>query len=399
MNLITYIKVHGWKATYKAIYEYQIDKYLLKVIRVIFKRKPLENIIVIESHNDFDCNGGTFYDYLIKNGYNKKYKIVWLLKYPELKPEKMAENVVCVPLFRPSIKKNYYIWMAKYFTADNIVTGKKREGQMSIYMGHGSMALKRVDAIIPSCVDYVLIGSDVTAPYFSIDYKLPYPNDKFIYLGYPIHDKLYGHKGNELSKITDRKYDKYILWMPTFRRGGGSRLRNDSRKEQKLGVPLFETYEEYKSLNKYLLNYNTLLIIKIHPNQNLENLKIKSLSNIVVITISDAKKMKLGNYELLPEVDALISDYSSIAYDFLHINRPIGFVLDDIDEYIGFTVSDPLQWMPGEKIYSLKDMRRMIKDVIEGRDPYQEERHKIFDMVYKYHDGESCKRLTEFMKL
>ena len=55
-----------------------------RISQIIFlyftKMKPLKNIIIIESHNDFDCNGGAFYNYLIKNNYNEKYLIVWLLK-------------------------------------------------------------------------------------------------------------------------------------------------------------------------------------------------------------------------------------------------------------------------------------------------------------------------------
>ena len=82
---------------------------------------------MIESHNDFDCNGGAFYEYLLRNGYNKKYKIVWLLKNPSLKPDSLPQNVECVPLFKPSFKKDYFVWVAKFFTFDNTVISKRRK--------------------------------------------------------------------------------------------------------------------------------------------------------------------------------------------------------------------------------------------------------------------------------
>ena len=47
----------------------------------LFKRIPLKETIILESHNDFDSNGGAFYDYLIKHNFNEKYKIV-MMQYP-----------------------------------------------------------------------------------------------------------------------------------------------------------------------------------------------------------------------------------------------------------------------------------------------------------------------------
>ena len=67
------------------------DKYFLKIIKKLYMNNPLEYIIIIESHNDFDSNGGAFFDYLIKNGYNKKYKIIWFLR--NKCPKNLPENV------------------------------------------------------------------------------------------------------------------------------------------------------------------------------------------------------------------------------------------------------------------------------------------------------------------
>ena len=49
-----------------------------------------------ESHNDFDSNGGAFYNYLIQNEYNKKYKIVWLIKHKESLNVQLPKNVAYV---------------------------------------------------------------------------------------------------------------------------------------------------------------------------------------------------------------------------------------------------------------------------------------------------------------
>lgn len=399
MNPIRYIKKNGIKQVWKVFYQYKADLIIQKAMKPFLKNKPLQDIIMIESHNDFDCNGGAFYDYLIQNGYNKKYKIVWLMKHPEVIPRDLPENVEWVPLHKPSFKKDYYIWIAKYFTADNTVTNKKRKEQKSFYLGHAAVHMKNANLAVPHTVDYVLIASGKVALFSALNYKMSYPNNKYVNLGFPVHDRLYAHSNQEIEKITKEKFDKCILWMPTFRKGGGNGNRSDSLKEQKLGIPLLETIKQYERLNDFLKNNKCFLIIKLHPMQDLSSLKIKSMSNIVVLTGKDVKNLHIDNYRLLLDVDALISDYSSIAFDFMHLSKPLGYVLDDIEEYVGFTMDQPLEWMPGNKIYSIEDMKKMIEGVTEGKDAYINDREKLSSDIFNYHDGNSCQRLVEFMGL
>ena len=116
MKPIKYLKDKGIKHSLKVLYQYKIDLIIQRVMGVFLKDVPLQDIIMIESHNDFDCNGGAFYEYLLRNGYNKKYKIVWLLKNPSLKPDSLPQNVECVPLIKTSFKKDYFVWVDKFFT-------------------------------------------------------------------------------------------------------------------------------------------------------------------------------------------------------------------------------------------------------------------------------------------
>ena len=132
MNVLKYISQNGMKHTAEIIYMY----------------KMLKDIIVIESHNDFDSNGGAFYNYLIKNGYNKKYKIVWAIKHPEAVPQELPNNGDWYAEYKPGVKKNYYKWIAKWFTSDQDCSKKLRKEQISIYMMHGSVALKDCTGLI-----------------------------------------------------------------------------------------------------------------------------------------------------------------------------------------------------------------------------------------------------------
>ena len=77
------IKNMGFVAAVGKSIDYRLDCFVMWFAKQIYAKTPLLDTIVLESHNDFDSNGGAFYDYLIKKGYNKKYKIVWMLNNPK----------------------------------------------------------------------------------------------------------------------------------------------------------------------------------------------------------------------------------------------------------------------------------------------------------------------------
>ncbi|MCI9439432.1 MAG: teichoic acid biosynthesis protein TagF [Lachnospiraceae bacterium] len=401
MRIIQYLKRNGIKHVWDIIWQYKLDLFLQKLLLFFLRYRPLKDIIMIESHNDFDCNGGAFYDYLIQEGYNEKYKIIWILKHPEDRPLVLPENVGWVPLYRPSLKKAYYVCMAKFFTADNSVTGKVRKEQKSFYLTHGAFGLKKVKgkAKIPASVDYILSLSEKYTAILAEQLSIEYPSKRFVCLGYPTLDILNRSDRSELDKITQDSFEKVFLWMPTFRKGGGFR-RNDSTEEQKLGIPLIDTIEQYYELNDYLNEKNALMIIKIHPMQDLDTLKVKDQTNIRVLTGETVKKRGIDNYRLMACSDALISDYSSAAYEYLQLNRPIAYVLSDEKEYkLGFVVDDIRALIAGDLIYSFIEMKEFIQNIIFENDNAMEKRIKLREDIYKYHDDQNCKRLVDFMGL
>lgn len=400
MNPIKYLQENGVERAIKVFYDYKLELLLEKIMFVFTKHKKLNDVIMIESHNDFDCNGGAFYNYLIKNGYNKKYKIVWLVR--KKSGVKLPENVETVPLYGPCLRKAYYVCTAKYFTYDCENVRKMRRDQIMVYCGHGAGGLKSVKGKvkIPNYVDYILALSKAYEPIQENQWSIKDSDRRVVTIGYPAQDVFFdGSKSDEVQKITAQKYKKVILWMPTFRKGGGYR-RNDSRKEQKLGIPLIETQEQYLRLNEYLAENDVFLIVKIHPKQDLENLKIEDKSNIKVVTGETVKELKIDNYALMKCADALISDYSGAAYDYLQLNRPMGYVLDDMNDYIaGFVVEDIHTLIAGAEIYNFEQLESFIVDVITEEDPYKEKREKIRDYIHEYHDANSSKRLVELLGL
>ena len=366
------------------------------IVKSICLKKPMQDIIIIESHNDFDNNGGAFYDYLIENGFNKKYKLVWFLRNKA--PRNLPENVHCVRYARLSIKRWYYHCLAKYIVCGHFMIESIRKEQLSIYTTHASLSLKNPKGYIhiPKNVNYYLCPSENVASIIADAFMMDYPNEKQLILGFPDLDVLHNSVPGDLFRITDREYKKKILWMPTFRKTNDG--RSDSDYSYDLGIPLIKTEEEFCKLNQFLKKLECLLIIKLHPMQNLSSVKVKSMSNVIILSGDDVKKLGVDNYRLMKDADALISDYSAAASDYLQLDRPLAYSVDDLKEYkLGFIVEDPRELMAGHLLYDLEDLFAFVNDVIYDHDKYKAKRKTVREYIFKYNDGDNCKRLAQFL--
>lgn len=399
MNAIKYLKAKGIKRALQVIWRYKIDILIQKIYIFLFKNKALRDVIVLESHNDFDSNGGAFYDYLLSYGYNKKYKIVWLIR--NKKPEILPNNVECFGIYNPSFRKDFYLVNAKYIMTCKDAIGSFRSGQISCYLTHGAISLKntRGKIFVPDNMTYILAPSQFLAAIQANCLSIQYPNKKQVILGYPCHDVIYNLKHGDLYKITQIKYKKVILWMPTFRKLNiGS--RNDSAINYSLGIPIIETLEEYEHVNKVLNKLNMLLILKIHPMQDLSQIRIHTTSNIIVLDGKGVKRKGIDNYRLMVDVDAMISDYSSAGIDFLHTKKPIAYTTDDMNSFkLGFIVDNVEELMPGYKIRCLNDLCNFFNVLSSGVDVYKEARQEVLMKMFNFCDGNSSKRLADFLNL
>ncbi len=157
--------------------------------------------------------------------------------------------------------------------------------------------------------------------------------------------------------------DRLVMWMPTFRKSAV--LGYSDVEEQKTIVPLF-SQQELADLNARLRKDRTGLLIKLHPSQDL--------------------------------TDALITDYSSVFTDYMLLDRPIAFTLDDYDDYKatrGFSVEDPDALMTGHKIRTREDFLEFMEDLAAGRDPWASERRRVNALLNQYQDGQNRRRCLE----
>ena len=107
--------------------------------------------------------------------------------------------------------------------------------------------------------------------------------------------------------------------------------------------------------------------------------------------------------ELLSVVDVLITDYSSIFFDFLPYNRPIVFLTPDEEEYnlergLYFTVDD----LPGVICRSVNTLSRSVEQTLQyvsspSDDPTTGERVRWLDRYAPHEDGNASSRALDFL--
>ena len=396
-NVWYYLKTKGIAFVIQEV----ISRVFFALLKLRYNATDLENIIIMESHNDFDCNCGAFYNYLIDHKLNTKYQIIWLIKNKA--PQNLPYNVKTFNIDKLSFLKNYYLCRAKYILYEDRTVSRIWNEQIVVYCTHGGVTFKNVKnhLKVSDAVSYILSPSSNYDPLMCENYSIPYPNNKMLHFGYPSNDCLFATDNTELDKLTKKHYSKSVLWMPTFRISKSG--RNDSSIQQPFGIPLIESTQQLFDIDDFLSKNNMLLVIKFHPMQDLRGLALpESLKNIIFI---DAQKMKdydLDVYRLMSCMDAMIGDYSSAAYSFLLLNRPLGFILSDINNYkpgLTYYSIEGMNTLPGERIISLTQLELFFAKIINNEDDYAASRKTLAKWLYDYQDGYASSRLAAFLNL
>ncbi|MBQ3704983.1 MAG: CDP-glycerol glycerophosphotransferase family protein [Clostridia bacterium] len=281
---------------------------------------------------------------------------------------------------------------------------KKRSGQKVINLWHGCGYKRRgASEAVPSDgdnFDFVL----VPGPVF-IETKAEFFNckkERILPIGYPEYDLFQRHSARAEGFIKEIKArsesNKVVIWLPTYRKSVDPNVgAEESRIGRAFDLPLLRDEKQTEELNRFLKERKIMLIIKRHPLQVRYKSEEFTYSNILFLNNQDLATRNIDLYELLPYTNALISDYSSIAIDYMLLNRPIAFALDDYDSYQaarGFVFDNPLDYMPGHFIYDYQNLAAYLQDVAEGKDPYQEKRKAIMRFVHNPCDN-YCERLWD----
>jgi len=374
-----------------------------KKINAMIARLPLRNIVMFQGEGDNRENALALYEYMAVHGLLKKYRIVWLCDHPKNFSHVRHVTYIDRNLYAgiPGLldlwKDRLYRHTARYLYYENKMIPKERNGQIAVYLKHGTFMLKNVKGkiCIPKDADGAICTSrnyaDLAAEQEGI------AKEKLIICGSPRLDFLYREK-NVLRTLNQWEPDKkYILWLPTLRQSKTVE-RNDVKQTAPFGIPLIKSEEEFELLDERLEEAGVKLIIKPHPHQDLSVYKIDSCKNIIYLPQERLDQYDFAIHSLMRETDALISDYSSVAFDYMLLDRPIAYTVDDMEDYlIGFSVDNPFDYMPGEKMYTCGDMLHFIDEVKNGTDLYAEQRRKVRDYIHEYQDDKNCERFLRIM--
>lgn len=362
----------------------------------LVKLCPLKNSIVFSSHtNGRDGSCETVYRYMCDNGLNVKYKVVWIVN----KSEKYRNTKQCKYIDSKkmkSLRNMFYMGTSKYLIWENIALMKVRAKQKSIHITHGMPTIKDVHGLIniPEETDAVLISSENVVELQS--YQMCMDKEKYVVCGLPRIDELF-RNCDELEKL-NLKGTKTIIWMPTFRKLFYS-SREDAVVKGETGIPLLENEGDIRRLNLELRKRNLNLIIKIHPMQELSKINVCDCTNICVVTNDMIEEKQINLYSLLGETCALVSDYSSVVFDYLMLDRPMAFVLDDMEQYSrGFAIENIYDFMPGEKLFAMEDFISFLDNVAMGKDEYKLQRQVLRDYCHKYQDSKNSERFWNILE-
>lgn len=381
-----------------------------------FKDEPLRDIIVFRSSTgtweyvpgmDYTDNAKALFEYMLNEHKDKKYKLVWLVKEPERYRdiEDKYENVSFISFDwavtdNEVLRERYYenICLAKYFffTQASGFCRLKRDGQIRVQLWHGcGPKAEHYPVRQENHYEYMTVTSKYYADFSRDDFGLR--DDQMLITGLAKEDWIF-HPVRDWREIFGiPKAGKYVFWLPTFRNTFDVVARYNTNIQSGIEeLQLFENEELLDDMDLFLRESDVVLVIKKHPLQKTTKYSKRKFGNIVFLENRQLDEKRLHVNQILGNADALISDYSSVVVDYLLLNRPIGFVLSDKEQFEGSRglYNDDLQsHFPGEKIYSIDDMKTFIKMISEGEDYTENLRRVSIEVSHKYTDDHNSERI------
>lgn len=301
---------------------------------------------VFSSYPDFSDNSWSIFIEMlrleIEGNYIWLYKNIESVEIAKKKISRLCINSTSIKI--KFVKKNTIYGLYNYISSNYVFTthGMFEQipllpYQIKVNLWHG-MPLKKIGKYddknkIKLRMNYTLsngkLFDDIIMNSFDIS------KDQLLRVGSPRNDVLYKKSNFSFSSIFMNKFET-ILWMPTYRKSIHGDIRNDGL-YQKSKIA-FCDINDFECLNEELLKRKKNILIKLHPmdilNKNLQFIdKINKLSNIEVISENSQWLNEIEFYEILRPSIALITDYSSIIFDYILLEKPIGLLAFDNDEY------------------------------------------------------------------
>lgn len=356
--------------------------------------KKDDNIILLYSANHgIEHNLTPLKKYLLEHGYHKKYRIICGIENIEFSEEDGLKYITTVKAIK-------YFFRAKHvFYTTGQIPIKPSKDQIVIHMDHGTTAVKTGNLLsnINNGDDffftYYCAPSEAYIPIVKAEFNCN--EDNIIINSEPVTD-IFFQETDQYDM--GNNYTKLGLWVPTFRQSDYLGY-DDSAQEELLPTLQIADYEE---LNELLKKYQIKLVVKLHDMQDLSKYNNIQYSNLIILSGNDFTSLNYDLYKLLKQTDFILADYSSVFLQYLLLDKPIGFVIPDFEEYKekrGFVFENVREYMPGVKITTKKELYNFLETIANNEDNYADARRQINNIVNQYQDGKSCERLIQYSKL
>ncbi|WP_066258926.1 CDP-glycerol glycerophosphotransferase family protein [Neobacillus drentensis] len=378
---------------------YQYRKYYEKL-------NVVDNTILYESRDGKSVTDSPYaiFKYLLHNPEYKDFKHIWSVSNPN-ELESVLVNYKRLSNVR-FVKRNSKEYLKCLATSKYLINNSTFQSffipkaeQIYINTWHGT-PLKSMGFDIPGnpshsqnvvrnflSADYLLSPNEHTTKMFLNSYKLNgLYNGEIIQEGYPRIDLTYQTDSEEFNTflaglgLPIDKNKQTLLYAPTWKGTNVSQAKND----------MFQIISEMAYLrNKIGTDYN--LLIKVHPFLYDQAKKFTEISDMLIPDFVDTN-------ELLSVVDLLITDYSSIFFDYLVTNKPILFYICDYDDYLeerGMYLSD--DELPGPTLFTIEEVASAVHNIStiseNFRPVYQAAKNKFAN----HDDGNVTARIVQYV--
>lgn len=366
-----------------------------------------DKLILFEAFNgrNYTCSPKAIYEKMITMDEFRDYKFVWAFVDPSKHEVKEDNRLEIVVTKSPEYYK--YCSMAKYWIVNAIMPEEieKKDGQVYVQCWHGTPLKKlrydiEVDGAVLNTVEEIRRRNDIDASRF--DYFISpskYCTEKFtsafnlkalgkgdiiIEKGYPRNDFLFNKSEKEINAIKKKlgipKNKKVLFYMPTFR---------DNQHTSGVGY----TYKMELDLDRFKKKFEKDYVMLFSPHYFIAN--SIDLNKYKGFIINVARYDEINELYLVSDV--IMTDYSSIFFDYANLKKPMLFFMYDFDVYKGslrdFYIS--LDELPGPIAKNQDELEEYLVNIDKE---FEKNKSKYIKFNKKYNyldDGNASERVIK----
>lgn len=365
-------------------------------------------MFVFISQPDFACNPYALWKYIVSN---TNQETAWLVRKQKFLEPLRSRGIRCE--MYDTIPGNALLACAKYVVANTAFPClKKSDGQIFINLWHGSgikahgyndpnMSAEEAEKNEYFCGITDLLCVHSLDDRYRLCSMLGFDIRKCVVTGQPrldcINDCEAFSKLNKVYNGKCSKFQKLILFAPTFRANGSisaGKLRSENLMNLDEGSIL-------PKLHDFLNAHNAALIYKLHPieRNTLSGVNFETYHNIFELTDELLFTNDMRYDQILNAFDVLVSDYSSIVFDFLLLDKPIVYLVPDFDKYtsnrggVGVVFANIDFYMPGTKATNFSEFLSALEEAFIDPTKYSAARKNVMEHRFDFTDGKSAERV------